>query len=522
MNAGYKCLYNHEMLINFTTQTPYQSYDDEVGKEQFIGYVQELAGTEVDALMCCPTAWRLPTYYSEVNPVWQTWAKKHKDPNPVADWKYFDKVFHRIKEYMLRDDYEDPIQITLDAAKKLGIDFFFSYRMNDHHVSYYNEKRISPTMDPIWLEHPEMRLDTGNGHYGMNYLCQEVREWYFSVIEELVSKYDIDGFELDFMRSPHYFPEESIEVGMGLMTEFVNRIRGLLERTGLERGKRLKLSVRVPWTVEKCLETGLDIKTWKREKLVDMINASSFFCTSPEIDVESFKKLAGNANIYGEMHFVTCKGDGELTSNINRRTTPMIYKTMTASFLERGADGISLFNFAYVRNHHFSEARRRKYMNLEPPFETLKNITDLNNLNNQDVHYIIPSGFGTLPQNIPARNPLSFQVFLACEPDEGNYAKAVLRLELSRPGYIYSGLKAFISEVELDQTTGQGELFKPFSNEALPHPECLFFFSIPLDLLKHGWNQVLIEASIVDEYFSLSLAGFQLKCVELALYKNTK
>ena len=55
-----KIAYNHEMLICFTSQTPYQSYETEVGKEQFRGYVRELAGTGVDILMCCPTAWRLP------------------------------------------------------------------------------------------------------------------------------------------------------------------------------------------------------------------------------------------------------------------------------------------------------------------------------------------------------------------------------------------------------------------------------------------------------------------------------
>lgn len=515
-----KCLYNHEMLINFTTQTPCQSYAEEVGKEQFRSYVEELAGTQVDALMCCPTAWRLPTYYSKVNPVWQTWAREHRDPNPVADWKYFDKVFHRVKNYMLRDDYEDPVQLTLDTSREIGVDFFLSYRMNDHHASYFNDKRISPTMDPFWIGHPEMRLHTGNGHYGLNYLREEVRGWYFAVVEELVNDYDLDGFELDFMRSPHFFPAEKTEEGAVLMTAFVKRIRQLLERTGKQRGKHLKLAVRVPWTVARCLNVGLDVPAWKSEGLVDMINVSPYFCTSPELEVETFEELPGSADIYGEMHFVTYNGGGGLLCNSNRRTTREIYETTAASLLERGADGISLFNFSYVRDHHFSEARRRPYMNPEPPFDALKHIVDLEYLKTGSMHYAITPGFGMLPAKVPAVKPLDFRIFLPCEPKGGAYRKALLRLEISHPGYLYGGLKTSIGDAALRQVTGSGELFAPFSNEALPHPECLFFFSVPLDRLKHGWNTITLEASMVDEYFALSLSDYQLKGVELALYKT--
>ncbi|MBU8902088.1 MAG: hypothetical protein KOO69_05060, partial [Victivallales bacterium] len=388
MVKKYKCLYNHEMLINFTSQTPYQSYENEVEKEQIKGYVTELAGTQIDALMCCPTAWRLPIYYSKVNPVWQTWAPEHQDPNPVADWKYFDKVFHRIKSYMLRGDYEDPVQITLDTARERGIDFFISYRMNDFHYTYFNTNRISPTMDPMWQEHPEMRLCFGNGHYAINYLYEEVRNWYLDIIEELVNNYDLDGFELDFMRSPHYFPTEKVAKGMGLMTDFVKRVRDLLNRTGKQRGKQLKLSVRIPRSVTTCLAVGLDVPTWKRDALIDMINVSSHFCISQEIAVEEFKKLPGSAEVYGEMHFITYQSNGELYGNINRRTTREIYETTAAAFLERGADGISLFNFAYVRDHHFSEARRRLSMDMEPPFAVLEHIVDLEYLKARPKHYV--------------------------------------------------------------------------------------------------------------------------------------
>ena len=132
-----KLAYNHELLIGFTTQTPYQSYETEVTPEQFRGYVRELSGTGIDMLMCCPTAWRLPVYRSEVNRVWQTWGPMHKDPNVAADWKYFDRAFHRVREYMVSEAYEDPVKISLDTARQVRISPWLSYRMNDHHYSKY-------------------------------------------------------------------------------------------------------------------------------------------------------------------------------------------------------------------------------------------------------------------------------------------------------------------------------------------------------------------------------------------------
>lgn len=516
MSKQYKCLYNHEMLINFTSQTPYQSYNDEVGKKQFEGYVKELAGTQVDALICCPTAWRLPTYYSEINPVWQTWAKKHKDPNPVADWKYFDKTFHRVKEYMLRDDYEDAVQLTLEKSREIGVDFFFSYRMNDLHYSYFVDKRISPTMDPLWRNHPEMRFSTENDHYGMNYICREVRDWYFAVIEELVENYDIDGFELDFMRWPVLFPKEKLNEGTMHITRFVQKVRDMLNKVGRARGKLLKLMARVPPSLGKCLSAGLDIPAWQSEELLDMINVSSFYRISPEIQIEEFKKISKAANVYAELHFVTYPGKSDF--NINRITSPEIYKTMAASFLGRGADGISLFNFAYVRDHHFNEARRRPYMNVEPPFEVLRNIVDKDQQKARAIHYVITPGFDTLPVKIPSKKALDFQFFLAWEPNSKTYSESLLRLEISRPGYLYGGLRAYIGNVELQQIPNSGELFRPYSNEALPQPECLFYFSVPVEKLRRGWNKITIETLIHDEYFSLCLKKYQLEGVELAVY----
>ena len=498
-----KLAYNHELLIGFTTQTPYQSYETEVTPEQFRGYVRELSDTGIDILMCCPTAWRLPVYRSEVNRVWQTWGPNHKDPNFAADWKYFDRAFHRVREYMVSEAYEDPVEISLGTAREVGISPWLSYRMNDHHYMHYTGQRVPPTHDPFWQAHPEFRLSTSHSN---NYLVPEVREWYYAILEELVNRYEAEGLELDFMRSTPYFEPNEVPQGTPVMTEFVRRLRRLTQAHGM------KLGVRVPQSIPKALEAGLDVPTWKKEGLIDLITVSTFFITSPVQDVEAYKALPGEAEVLGELHFIT-DGLPMLGCNVSRRTGREIYLTMAASLMERGADGVSFFNFSYVRDHHFNDPRQRAHMSVEPPFDIFAKLRDADYRRRMPLHTITR---GARYPWLTARHLLELEIHLPAGADEGK--SAMLRVEMDRPGFIYRALSAECNGVPLTQVPGSGELFQPLSNFDLPSPECLFYFQVPPDAVRHGWNHVKILTDDSGEY-SIPHTGICVKGVEMAVYK---
>ena len=498
-----KLAYNLELLIGFTTQSPYQSYETEVTPEQFRGYVRELWGTGIDMLMCCPTAWRLPVYRSEVNRVWQTWGATHKDPNVAADWKYFDRAFHRVREYMTSEGYEDPVKISLETARQGKISPWISYRMNDHHYMQFTGSRVPPTHDPFWQAHPEFRLSTTHSN---NYMFPEVRDWYYAILEELTTNYDADGLELDFMRSTPYFEPGEAEQGIPVMTEFVRRLRKMTQAHGM------KLGVRVPNSISKALKEGLDVPTWKREGLIDLITVSTFFITSPDQEVEEHKALPGEAEVLGELHFITDTLP-VLGSNVARRTSREIYLTMGASLLERGADGLSFFNFAYVRDHHFNDPRQRTRMSVEPPYDVFAKLRDTAYRRRMPLHTITRGA--RYPWSVFSRS-LELEIHLPEGADEGK--SALLRVEMDRPGFIYRALSATCNGKELAQVPGSGELFQPLSNFDLPSPECLFFFQVPPEVVRHGWNHVTILVDASGEY-SIPHNGICVKGVEMAVYK---
>jgi hypothetical protein len=513
--TSYRCLYNHELLILFTSQSPYQSYSENVTDRQAAGFVEELVDTQVDALMCCPQAWMTPLWPSEIDRKWQDEAPAQVEPPAECDRKYFEKAYWRIRRYMLQG--KDPVALSLAAARRTGLGFFISYRMNEVH---YMRFPASPTHSRFWREHPEYRLHDRTTGAPLNYLVPEVRARYLALLTELAERYDLDGMELDFMRHPTLFPPGREAEGVPVLTEFVGQVRAMLDRVGRERGRRLPLCVRVPRSPQLALDAGMDVVAWDRAELIDMVNASPHFRNVLAVDIAGYKQALVRARVYGEMHFNTQSGrtpDG-YCNNINRRTTRRVYETTALSFLDRGADGLSFFNFAYTRDHSFAEPRRRCYPGVEPPFGVLRTILDETHLREQPRHYVIGPGFGDFPFRLASPSgERTIELHVADRLEDGHFAQAILRLEAEVPCQCHD-LRVTVNGEETTPVPGSGELFRPFSMEALPAPDNLLFYEVPVTALRHGTNRIAVTNHTRGEY---AMASLTLTGLEIGLYRET-
>ncbi|RKY64355.1 MAG: hypothetical protein DRP99_02300, partial [Candidatus Latescibacterota bacterium] len=98
---------------------------------------------------------------------------------------------------------------------------------------------------------------------------------------EVCRSYEVDGIELDFLRAPVYFPPtiEGRTVGgehIGLMNDLLQQIRRTTEEEGLRRGRPILLAARCPSDVELSLSVGLDVETWLREGLINILIIGRF------------------------------------------------------------------------------------------------------------------------------------------------------------------------------------------------------------------------------------------------------
>ena len=330
-----------------------------------------------------------------------------------------------------------------------------------------------------------------------NYLLPPVRDYYFAILQELCTNYDVDGVELDFQRFPKFFPSDKLDEGTSVMTAFVRRIKEMMDRIGRERGKSLKLCIRVPETLAKCQEAGLDVPGWDAAGLVEMINISSFYNHTMQLDIEGFRAKTKRAKLYGEMNYVTYQTP-KIKSG-RRYTTFEIYRASALNFFHRGADGLSLFNYDYV------PAGRRLAMT-----EGLKRITDIEFLKTQSKDYVVYSGFGTFPAN----NEQTLDVIIPDDMAKVKFSRAVLRVETRKSCADLQIALQFngkpLEPIEHEDT----ELFPPLAkNGGYPTRETLKFYAVPLGLLVPGGNKV--EIKNLDR----KKGSCQFVSLEIALYR---
>ena len=436
-------------------------------------FIDKLKDTDVDAVLCCPTAWRANLFPSEVDPQWKKYTPAQKSPK-FPSFDYIMKYIH---------GGGDPVKETLEACRRNGKAFFISYRMNDHH---YVADKTWPTHNAFWREHPQYWLgDTEDSPYTfsdhcrlLNYLIPEVREYYFAIIQELCTRYDVDGLELDFQRFPKFFHKAKTEEGRRVMTGFVARIRALADKVGRERGKFLPLCVRVPETPALCEAAGLDVLDWDARGLVQMINISSSYIHTMNLDIEGFKARRTQARLYGEMNYVTYQAPKTAKGFGRRYTTFEVYRATALNFLTRGADGLSLFNYDYV------PAKLRPAM-----APGLKGITDVEFLRTTAKDYTIYPRSGLLP----ATNKATLQVIIPDDTRQVPFSRAALRIETRRDSTkVKFGVRLNGKELAPCDWPDT-ELFPPVDrNEGYATRDCVKFFAVPLEALVVGANTIEI------------------------------
>lgn len=441
---------------------------------------EPIENTQVDTIVCCPMGWRFYNYPSQVDLTWKEPDKHPRDVQLYSGWK---KMVDNLAAG------GDPLKDALSLARKQKMRFIVSFRMNDSH---YVHKEQFPTHNNFWRDHPEYRLgkDPATRHVlgsmsVFNYNVPQVRDFYYSVLEEICTNYDVDGVELDFQRAPRFFHDNELDAGRTVMTAHVRRIREMLDTVGQSRGRRLELGARVLPTVQANYDTGLDVMAWDTAGHLDSIIVSPSYVQTADVGIEDFAASRKNAKIFGELNYlhVQLAGTGH-DPNDRRYVIPETYRAATLSFLERGADGVSFFNTYCV-----PRTELRKLTS-----DLLTHFKDLDVLNRSDKLYTCYATPATMFGRIfPARNEKSFEMFIA-DNLPGHCKNAILRFE-TKASYKDIPVEAWLNGTRLEVHTPDAvELFPPvIVNKAAPKPENLKYFSIPLSALKFGINTVKVK-----------------------------
>lgn len=233
-----------------------------------------------------------------------------------------------------------PIKIAIDQCHKRGMMFLAKFRMADRHRG--GERGLIARRKDLWNK------DFGNG--AMDYRQDEIRDWVFAIVDEILRRFDVDGFEFNYIRHMNMFPKATAAESHPIMTKFVRRVRQRLEVESKQQGRKLLLGVRVPQTLEECHQLGYDVPTWIKEGLIDYVAPCDFFYPDFNAKYEEFAALTRSSDclLFPTVHPLLCRTDDV---GLMR---PENYRAAVRNMYAAGADGISQFNYMYhwVRRFH--------------------------------------------------------------------------------------------------------------------------------------------------------------------------
>jgi hypothetical protein len=479
----FRVLYSNDTTNITSCVSPFHAAREPFRKEMLEASVDEVAGL-VDAHFLQPGLGMAPMWPSKVLPLAEhyAWIKERYGQKPDS-----------FGQFVLNGG--DVVKVFIDRCRAKGQAAFISFRMNDaHHKEFVDPKpgdkpssSIGMSVTRFYAEHPEHRIKPGSQRGAdlvQNFAVPEVRAQKLALIRELCENYDLDGLELDFLRFYSYFREETpLEQRRAIMTDLVKEVRQMI-------GPKRWLSARVPCYLPALDALGLDLKALVAAGL-DMVNASAHYFTTQQHDLAAIRKQTAGAALYFELCHTIWKGD-KVQAGYDvfpfRRATREHLQTSAHLAYARGADGISLFNFAYYRQHGQGEGRG---LFGEPPFEALKALGDPQTLAKQPQHWFIASGWRSpgakplpVPRKIEPGKPAKFNFDLASPRGDVR-----VRIQANK-SLANSEWTATFNGEAVSATSDVSEPFAVPYPSMIAKPDELSAWTIPAKLLRDGKNSL--------------------------------
>jgi hypothetical protein len=265
---------------------------------------------------------------------------------------------------------------------------WISIRMNDCH----NHDNIDhPLHGSFWKQNPRFyrNADVPTRYFArcLDYAHPEVRDHFMAIIIETLERYDLDGLELDFMREPYLFRAGKEAEGALILNDWLREIRARVAAAGTKLGHPIRLGVRVPSRPEVAAGWGLDVRTWVKEGLIDLLVVTPRWAALEfDMPIREWREMLGTSPVtlaggleagYRPMGWKFGRKYPDLSPELAMGAAVMV--------LSQGADAVYLFN--YFQPMHWGLPVYQK---------TLKAMSSLNSL------LKLPRSIGITPRDILA------------------------------------------------------------------------------------------------------------------------
>jgi len=399
-------------------------------------------GTPVEALMFCLGDGRTVLHDTKVGELWGHNVKKWPDP-----------IFRRAHQNAthLIETGNDPLRIICDYAHTKGI-LVYPVLL----VQQATGKRGEDTRGSDFRFN-NRRLEIGAGG-GMDpnfpgltcldFKHKEVQDERFALIQETLTRYPVDGFELQLNYAPYYFRHDEVEAGRKIMTAWIERVYRAVKESGVDR----ELAIRIPAGLDGCYSVGLDVREWIRQGIVDVLIGQTFGGPGLVDQMADFRPLVAAAtNSKCRIH-----ADIQSTVDSDRLGESTIEMTRAAAcnYWAQGIDGLYIDQWFSGRPYGASF------------YERLRELAYPEVMAPKDKFYFVPTMTGRFPKpDLEPGQTMELPADLKVnEPVRVAWAIADDLARWDRSGRVYE----LLLRVRVMNTTELDELHFRLNGELLP------------------------------------------------------
>jgi len=330
-------LFYNEDWIHFL-QTRYRA-GVSASKEALREYIYSLKGTQITDFVMNVNG----TVSTAPSDIFETFADRYLLKVENGDQVDYSESFAKYA-YDLQENGIDMYQEWISALNEIGINSWISIRMNDCHGSQFlhdiRKSKAVEEMSDMHLAHyreRELYFDKC-----LDYSRTEVRQRMLGYIEEMLSRYDVYGLELDMMRNMHYFSCGFEKQGEQIMHQFINSIYDLLCKYGEKYGHKIRLSLLMPPPPETAMEMGVNVFDLT-DKIDCIVLIGRWQTTNTNMPIELWKQLLKGTDIkLGGGQQLFCRPSMKYKNVI---TSVKAAFGQAMANLSRGCDFVYLYNY---------------------------------------------------------------------------------------------------------------------------------------------------------------------------------
>jgi hypothetical protein len=536
-------IYNLDFAGFFYTPELWQADDQKYSAAAIHRFVDTLADQQVDTLAINPNT-KIAWYPSEV---WPDATERILADTAFANAERVFGFWQQPRfQQALRDMVDagtDWIAAAVDRCHERGMSVWASIRMNDGHNTL---DPADPLYNPL-LCRPELLLDEtppavaeryGTGASGLNYERAEVRDAMRQLIEELLMRYDLDGIELDWLRTPACCPPGTNAAAKTTVSDWHRGIGTLVRNTAASRRKRIEYGIRCPGNLQALPHLGLDVPAMLQDGLFDFLCPSSFMQTSWAMPHDRLRaEVPDSTRIYGVIELSTNFLWSKLTprpgdpqrnpTNRHMCDFPAALRGNAAGKLVLGAEGIELYNFFVgdVVATYFGAPLRSRYEAIAP-------LADLEALRGTEKFYTLETvgrSSWAPPYDQPASLPTILQpgwqasFHLPMCREKGSDLSLVVQLVVLRT-QATDEISVSLNGCYPERPRSRSDRLL-FGNDPLGHgrhhPDHLALeYALPIDLLREGYNQITLQYGTDRSNSSADNESVQIESIELAVLQR--